>query len=103
VLSASGSRLGFDILPGQERPQVGEHGLYETTTAKTGSHLASLFNIDPRPDSVGALRAAGWATISSLVAEFAARYGRGPEPEIQDPIQQGRWVLGNKDGCDQRT
>jgi methyltransferase (TIGR00027 family) len=96
ALSAPGSHLGFEILLGQEAAQVREHSLYETTAAKTGSHLASLFDTDPRPDSVGALRAAGWAMTSSPVAEFTAHYGRGPAPEVQDPIQQSRWVLGYK-------
>lgn len=98
ALSAPGSHLGFEILPGQETPQIREHPFYETATEKTGEHVASMFSIDPRPDSVGALRAAGWAMTSSPVAEFAARYGRGPEPEIDDPIHQVRWIFGNKNG-----
>lgn len=98
ALSAPGSHVAFDIAPGQETAQFREHSVFETTTAKTGSHLASLFDTDPRPDSVGALRAAGWSVTSSPVAEFTARYGRGPDPEALDPIQQMRWVLGSKGG-----
>jgi methyltransferase (TIGR00027 family) len=97
VLSARGSRVGFEILPGQDTPEVRENDLYATTAAKTGSHLGSLFDTDARPDSVGALRSAGWSMTSSPVAEFTARYGRGPESEIEDPITRARWVLGRKD------
>jgi methyltransferase (TIGR00027 family) len=96
TLSAPGSHVGFEILTGQETPQVREHELYETTEAKIGSNLAGLFGNEPRPDSAGVLRAAGWTLTSSPVAEFTASYGRGPEPGADDPIERARWVFGRK-------
>ncbi|MFI5610917.1 hypothetical protein [Amycolatopsis sp. NPDC051903] len=83
-------------MPGQEADQVREHALFETSADKTGAHLGRLFDTDPRPDSPRALRAAGWTVTSSPVAEFTARYGRGPDPGVDDPIRRTRFVFGEK-------
>lgn len=95
-LSTSGSRIGFEILLRQETAQVREHSLYETTATRVGSNVAELFSAEGRPDSIGLLRASGWELVSSPVAEFTARYGRGPDPTVDDPIKNARWVIGQK-------
>nr|WP_225956285.1 bifunctional GNAT family N-acetyltransferase/class I SAM-dependent methyltransferase [Amycolatopsis lexingtonensis] len=95
-LSARGSRLGYEIVPGQESAEFRDHELYAGTGEAIGSHLPSLLDGDARPDSAAALRAAGWAVTERPVADYTARYGRGPDPAVDDPIRRARWGFGRK-------
>ncbi|MFF4596902.1 SAM-dependent methyltransferase [Amycolatopsis sp. NPDC001319] len=95
TLSAPGSRVGLETLPGQD--SLRDHTLFDTSTSETGSHLGSLFDPDPRPDTPGALRASGWTLTTSPVDVFSRRYGRGPDPSIPGPILQSRFTFGEKD------
>ncbi|MFI5606210.1 hypothetical protein [Amycolatopsis sp. NPDC051903] len=95
-LSAADSETGPEIVVGQEDDDLRSHDLYESAAAGTGSHLGRLFADGRRPDSAAALRAAGWTVTSAPVADFTARYGRGPDPAAADPITHIRWVFGRK-------
>ncbi|SEQ91548.1 SAM-dependent methyltransferase [Lentzea albida] len=95
-LSAPGSHLGYEVVLGQESPEFRDHELYSGTGDAIGSHLPSLLDDGARPDSAGALRAAGWEIDERPVADYTARYGRGPDPSVDDPIRMSRWVLGSK-------
>lgn len=95
-LSAPGSHLGYEIVPGQESSEFRDHDLYAGTGEAIGSHLPSLLDDDARPDSAKALRAAGWEITERPVAGYTAHYGRGPDPSIDDPIRLARWGFGHK-------
>lgn len=97
-LSAPGSHIGYEVVPGQESSEFRDHELYAGTGAAIGSHLPSLLDEDARPDSAGALRAAGWELTERPVADYTARYRRGPDPAVDDPIRLSRWVVGHKSG-----
>lgn len=96
-LSAPGSHIGYEIVLGQESPEFRNHELYAGTDEAVGSHLPSLLDDGGRPDSAGALRAVGWEITERPVADYTVRYGRGPDPSVDDPIRQARWVFGHKE------
>ncbi|MGW4483111.1 hypothetical protein ACWEOE_04670 [Amycolatopsis sp. NPDC004368] len=81
-------------MPGQD--SLRDHALFDTTPEQTGSHLGTLFDADPRPDTPAALRAAGWTLTTSPVDTFTQRYGRGPDPTIPGPILFSRFTFGSK-------
>ncbi|MGW4483693.1 SAM-dependent methyltransferase [Amycolatopsis sp. NPDC004368] len=95
-LSAPGSELGYEIVLDQEDENLRTHDLYAATGTSTGTDIGRLFDDGTRPDSAAALRAAGWTLTSAPVADFTARYGRGPDPTVDDPITHIRWVIGSK-------
>ncbi|MFF4592943.1 SAM-dependent methyltransferase [Amycolatopsis sp. NPDC001319] len=95
-LSAPDSQIGYEIVLGQEDESLRSHDLYAATEAGTGTNIGRLFDDGTRPDSAASLRAAGWTVTSSPVADFTTRYGRGPDPTVDDPIAQIRWVMGSK-------
>jgi methyltransferase (TIGR00027 family) len=95
-LSAPGSQIGYEVVIGQESLEFRNHQLYAGTPEAIGSHLPSLLDGDARPDSAGALRAAGWEITERTVAPYTARYGRGPDPSVDDPFRQSRWAFGHK-------
>ncbi|RSD14913.1 SAM-dependent methyltransferase [Amycolatopsis eburnea] len=95
-LSAPGSRLGYEVVPGQESAGFRDHELYAGTGEAIGSHLPSLLDAHARPDSAAALRAAGWEVTERPVADYTARYGRGPDRAIDDPIRLARWGFARK-------
>lgn len=98
-LSAPGSHIGYEIVLGQESPEFRNHELYSGTGEAIGSHLPSLLDDSARPDSAGILRAAGWEVTERPVADYTVRYGRGPDPSVDDPIRQARWAIGHKKSC----
>ncbi|GHF68057.1 methyltransferase (TIGR00027 family) [Amycolatopsis bartoniae] len=95
-LSAPGSHIGYEVVPGQESAEFRDHELYAGTGDAIGSHLPSLLDDKARPDSAGVLRAAGWEITERPVADYTVRYGRGPDPSVDDPIQLARWGFGQK-------
>ncbi|WSE35122.1 SAM-dependent methyltransferase [Amycolatopsis rhabdoformis] len=95
-LSAPGSHLGYEIVLGQETAEFRNHDLYAGTPEAIGSHLPSLLDGGARPDSASALRAAGWEVVERPVADYTVRYGRGPDPSVDDPIRQARWGFAHK-------
>ncbi|MFD4640082.1 SAM-dependent methyltransferase [Lentzea sp. NPDC058436] len=95
-LSAPGSHIGYEVVLGQETSEFRDHELYSGTGEAIGSHLPSLLDDSARPDSAGALRTLGWEIDERPVADHTARYGRGPDPSVDDPIRMSRWALGRK-------
>jgi methyltransferase (TIGR00027 family) len=94
VASAPGSRIAYEST--REEALVRSGSIIEETQAKTGMDFSALFHPDARPDSLGRLRGAGWHMKERSVFDFAAEYGRGPEPDVEDAIASLRWVLGTK-------
>lgn len=100
-LSTPGSHIGYEIVLGQESAGFRNHELYVGTAEAIGSHLPSLLDDSARPDSAAALGAAGWEITERPIADDTLRYGRGPDPSVDDPMRHARWVFGHKEspGC----
>ncbi|MEC3980154.1 SAM-dependent methyltransferase [Amycolatopsis sp. H20-H5] len=99
-LSAAGSALSFEILLDQDTAEIREDTIYENTEDELGVNLPSLFDPDPRPDSVAAVAARGWSVTSHTAFEFTRQYGRGPEPEVRDALANSRWIFATKPQTD---
>lgn len=95
-LSADGSSLAFEVKLGTESPEVRANPVYTATRQQIGVDLLTLFDGEPRPDSVGHLRGRGWSAAIHTPFDFTRRHGRGPRPEPNDALAGNRWVFANK-------
>ncbi len=102
-LSADGSALAFEVKLGTESPEVRANPVYAATRQQIGVDLLALFDREPRPDSVGSLRARGWSTAIHTPFDFARQHGRGPLPEPNDALASNRWVFATKRGTRERS
>ncbi|MEV4395550.1 SAM-dependent methyltransferase [Nonomuraea sp. NPDC049607] len=96
VLSAEGSVLAFEAKLGLGTPAVRVGPIYAAAKAQIGVDLLALFDGNPRPDSIGLLRARGWSATVHTPYDFARRHGRGPLPEPDDALATNRWVFADK-------
>ncbi|MFF0465419.1 SAM-dependent methyltransferase [Streptomyces mexicanus] len=94
VLSAPGSALAYEILQAHDAAKIRANSLYAQMEQRVGVHLSGLLSDDARPDSAGALAAAGWEMSEESVYRFTEQYGRGPAAGADDSIACARWVMG---------
>ncbi|MFD3513815.1 class I SAM-dependent methyltransferase [Streptomyces sp. NPDC058657] len=83
-------KLEKDLLAHRDSP------LYTATAQQIGIDLLTLFDPEPRPDSVGHLTGQGWSASVHIPYEFTRRHGRGPLPEQNDALGGNRWVFAHK-------
>ncbi|WP_326681879.1 class I SAM-dependent methyltransferase [Streptomyces sp. NBC_01237] len=95
-LSTEGSALAFEVKVEKDLLEYRDSPLYTSTAQQIGIDLLSLFDREPRPDSVGDLARKGWSTSVRTPFDFTRRHGRGPLPERNDALEGNRWVFANK-------
>ncbi|MFD9597106.1 class I SAM-dependent methyltransferase [Kitasatospora sp. NPDC059973] len=95
-LSTGGSALAYEAKLEPDLLRYRDSPLYTATREQIGIDLLTLFNLEPRPDSAGALADRGWTTSVSTPFEFTHRHGRGPLPEQNDALAGNRWVFAHK-------
>ncbi|MYY84714.1 SAM-dependent methyltransferase, partial [Streptomyces sp. SID335] len=95
-LAAAGSALAFEVKLEKNLLAYRDSAIYTATREQIGIDLLHLFDKGPRPDSVGALAASGWAASVHTPFDFTRRHGRGPLPESNDALEGNRWVFAHK-------
>jgi methyltransferase (TIGR00027 family) len=98
ALSARGSFFGFELILDQHTPEVRAAPIYRQTKEKMGVDLLDLFNADPRPDSLRYLHGRGWSITARTPFDYARKYGRGPEVDIEGVFTHYRWTTAVKRG-----
>ncbi|MGW4483692.1 SAM-dependent methyltransferase [Amycolatopsis sp. NPDC004368] len=96
-LSAPGSEIAYETFPRPDA-EARSHEMYAATANTAGYDVGGLLDTGVRPDSAAALRTAGWQVTSDRGVDFTPRYGRGPDPAVDDPIAGFRWFFGRKSG-----
>lgn len=96
LLSAPGSTLAYEVKLDVESPQVRASPVYMETKQQIDVDLVTLFDSEPRPDSVGDLTARGWTVSVRTPFDFTRQHGRGPLPEPNDTLASNRWVFAGK-------
>ena len=95
-LTVDGSALAFEVKLEKDLWEYRDSAIYTATRERIGIDLLSLFDSDPRPDSVGALTAKGWRTLVHTPFDFTRLHRRGPLPEPNDALEGNRWVFAHK-------
>jgi methyltransferase (TIGR00027 family) len=95
-LTTEGSALAFEVKLEKDLLAYRDSPLYTATAQQIGIDLLTLFDPEPRPDSVGHLTGQGWSTSVHLPYDFTRRHGRGPLPEQNDALEGNRWVFAHK-------
>lgn len=95
-LSAPGSALAFEVKLERDLLAYRDSPLYTSTHHQIGIDLLNLFDLRPRPDSVGDLAVKGWSTAVHTPFDFTRYHGRGPLPEDNDALAGNRWVFADK-------
>ncbi|GHB08194.1 class I SAM-dependent methyltransferase [Streptomyces termitum] len=97
-LTAGGGSLAFEVKLEKDLLAYRDSSIYTATRERIGIDLLRLFDLGPRPDSAGALTAAGWSVSTCTPFGFTLRHGRGPLPEPNDALEGNRWVFAHKRG-----
>ncbi|AJF70220.1 SAM-dependent methyltransferase [Streptomyces vietnamensis] len=97
-LTTGGSALAFEAKLEKDLLAYRDSAIYTATREQIGIDLLDLFDLGPRPDSAGHLRAKGWSTSMHTPFDFTRRHGRGPLPEPNDALEGNRWVFAHKPG-----
>ncbi|MBC3990621.1 class I SAM-dependent methyltransferase [Streptomyces sp. AC563] len=95
-LSPAGSALAFEVKLERDLWAYRDSPLYASTRQQIGIDLLTLFDDQPRPDSVGDLAGRGWSTTVRTPFDFTREHGRGPLPEPNDALEGNRWVFARK-------
>ncbi|GAB2904526.1 class I SAM-dependent methyltransferase [Streptomyces mayteni] len=95
-LSAPGSALAYEAKLEEDLTKYRDSRLYTATREQIGIDLLSLFNLEPRPDSMAALADRGWDTSIHTPFDFTRSLGRGPLPEPNDALDGNRWVFATR-------
>ncbi|MBT3075108.1 MULTISPECIES: class I SAM-dependent methyltransferase [Streptomyces] len=95
-LTAGGSALAFEAKLEKNLLAYRDSALYTATREQIGIDLLDLFDLSPRPDSVGRLAERGWSTAVHTPFDFTRLHGRGPLPEPNDALAGNRWVFADK-------
>ncbi|GHH45896.1 putative S-adenosyl-L-methionine-dependent methyltransferase [Streptomyces candidus] len=95
-LTTEGSALAFEVKLEKDLLAYRDSPLYTTTAQQIGIDLLTLFDPEPRPDSVGHLTSQGWSASVHHPYDFTRRHGRGPLPEQNDALEGNRWVFAHK-------
>ncbi len=95
-LATAGSALAYEVKLDKDLLAHRDSPLYTATAQQIGIDLLTLFDLAPRPDSVGHLTGRGWSASVHIPYEFTERHGRGPLPEQNDALGGNRWVFAHK-------
>jgi methyltransferase (TIGR00027 family) len=96
-LAVPGSGFAFEAKFWHETPAVRSGPVYRAAREQIGVDLTALFDAEPRPNSVGALRDSGWSTSVRTPFEFSAEFGAGLDPVPGDALASNRWVFATKE------
>ncbi|MEU3654776.1 hypothetical protein AB0E67_18555 [Streptomyces sp. NPDC032161] len=73
-----------------ESAAVRDSPVYTAARERIAVDLLTLFDQDPRPDSVMRLGERGWHTEVRIPFRFTHRHG--PRPETHDALAANRWT-----------